>query len=140
MDTETRHCCAHWNEKSASSRKQLHGTTSGWIHRCALRLGTWLLHKSFNGCLHSLGQAFSTSYGQGSQFPFGFTRWMRRIDLAERRYDGSGYLGVQFAPFWWIQWCSTKSSTDGFSAIDGLDENSSFELAEQSFHDCSGGT
>ena len=23
MDTETRHCCAHWNENSASSRKQL---------------------------------------------------------------------------------------------------------------------
>ena len=39
MDTETRHCCAHWNENSASSTKQLHGTTFGWIHGCALWLG-----------------------------------------------------------------------------------------------------
>ena len=40
MDIETRNCCAHWNENSASSRKELHGTTSGWIHGCALSLWT----------------------------------------------------------------------------------------------------
>ena len=27
------------------TRVRLHGTTFGWIHGCALWLGTWLLHK-----------------------------------------------------------------------------------------------
>ena len=49
----------------------------------------------------------------------------------------SGHLGVLLAPFGLMQWCSTKGSTDGFSTIDGLDENSSFVLSEQSLHDCS---
>ena len=49
-----------------------------------------------------------------------------------------GILAYCSPPFWWMQWCSMEVSTDGFSTIDGLDENLSFELAEQSFHDCSG--
>ena len=30
MDFETGHCCAHWNENTASSWLQLHGTTPCW--------------------------------------------------------------------------------------------------------------
>ena len=116
-----------WNENSASSMKQLHGTTFGWIHCCALWLVTWQPHKSSNGCLHSLGQAFSTSNDQGSQFPSDFSGGTERSDAAERKYDGEGYPSVLLASFSWMQWCSTEGSTDGFSTFD----NSSFELAER---------
>ena len=50
---------------------------------------------------------------------------------AMRLERGTMDLGIQ------EYYCLTEGSTDGFSTIDGLDENSSFELAEQSFHDCS---
>ena len=109
MDTEARHCGSNWNENSASSRMQLHGTSFGWIHCCALCLGTWLQHKSFNGCLHSLGYAFSTSYDEGSQFPSDFAGGTGRSDAAERRCDGPGCPGVLLASSGWMQWCSTDN-------------------------------
>ena len=62
--------------------------------RTRLPAGSNCTDKSF-GCLYSLGQAFSTSYDQGSQCPLGLTGWTRRCDSAERRYDGSGHLGVK---------------------------------------------
>ena len=60
-----------------------------------------------------------------------------RSDAAERRHDGPGYPSVLLASFWWMQWCSTEGSIDGFLTIVGLDEGSSVELAKQSFPDCS---
>ena len=116
------------------ARMQLFGATFGWTHCCAPWLVTWPLHKSFNGCLHSLRKAFLTSYDQGSQFPSDFVGGTGKSDAAERRYDGPGYPSVLLTSFGWMQWCSTEGSTDGFSTIDGLDVNLSFELAEQSVH------
>ena len=69
--------------------------------------------------------------------PSDFFSGTGRSDAAEKRYGGPGYLSVLLASFWWLQWYSTEGSTDGFSTFDELEENSSFELAEQSFHDCS---
>ena len=118
MDIGSWHCCAHWNENSASSKKQLHGTASGWIHGCPLWLETWLSHESFNGCLYSLRQAFSTSYDQGSQFPLGLTGWTRRCDSAEGRYDGFGNLGGLLAPFLVDAVVRDEGSNYGFSTND----------------------
>ena len=80
MDLETGHCCAHWNENTASSQLQLHDTAPGGIHSGTLWLGTRLPHESVDGCLHSLGEAFSISHDQGDQLLSSFAGGTRRSD------------------------------------------------------------
>ena len=95
----------------------------GWGRGC-------YTNRSMGVCI-LLGKRFQPRMIKEVSFLSSFTGWTRRC-------DGFGHLGVLLAPFWWMQRCSTEGSNDGFSTIDGLDGNSSFELAEQSFHDCSG--
>ena len=97
----------------------------GWGRGCYTNRST--------GVCILLGKRFQPRMIKEVSFP----SWTRRIVSAERRYDGSGHPGVLLAPFWWMQWCLTEGSSDGFSTIDGLDKNLSFELVEQGFHDCS---
>ena len=85
MDLETRHCCAHWNENTASSRlQQQHGTAPGGKHSGTLWLETRLPHEWVDGCLHSLGQTFPTSNDQGDYLPSGFAGRTRRCNSVER--------------------------------------------------------